>query len=61
MIAVIFEVIPNENKMDEYLEIAGELKNHLQKIDGFISIERFSSLAEEGKYCRYLFGAMKRL
>jgi heme-degrading monooxygenase HmoA len=49
MIAVIFEVIPNEKKMDEYLEIAGELKNNLQEIDGFISIERFYSLAEEGK------------
>lgn len=49
MIAVIFEVFPAEGKMKEYLDIATELKLQLEKIDGFISIERFSSLAEEGK------------
>ncbi len=49
MIAVIFEVLPAEGKRDEYLNIASELKPHLEKIDGFISIERFSSLVEEGK------------
>ncbi len=49
MIAVIFEVKPKNNKMDEYLALAAELKQHLKTIDGFISIERFSSLSEEGK------------
>jgi heme-degrading monooxygenase HmoA len=49
MIAVIFEVLPAEGKMDEYLEIAAGLKPQLEEIDGFISIERFSSLVEEGK------------
>lgn len=49
MIAVIFEVYPAKGKVDEYLEIAKELKPQLEKIDGFISIERFSSLVEEGK------------
>ena len=49
MIAVIFEVYPAEGKMEEYLDIATDLKTQLQTIDGFISIERFSSLAEEGK------------
>lgn len=49
MIAVIFEVYPAKGKIDEYLEIATHLKPILEKIDGFISIERFSSLAEEGK------------
>ncbi len=49
MIAVIFEVFPAEGKMDEYLDIATQLKPELEKIDGFISIERFSSLIEEGK------------
>lgn len=49
MIAVIFEVFPAEGKVKEYLDIAAELKPQLEKIDGFISIERFSSLAEEGK------------
>ncbi len=49
MIAVIFEVYPAKGKVDEYLDIATELKPLLEKIDGFISIERFSSLVEEGK------------
>lgn len=49
MIAVIFEVIPAEGKVEEYLKLAAELKLQLEKIDGFISIERFSSLVNEGK------------
>lgn len=49
MIVVIFEVIPAEGKVQEYLNIAASLKPLLENIDGFISIERFSSLAEEGK------------
>ena len=49
MIAVIFEVIPAAGRVDEYLAIAAELRAELEKIDGFISIERFSSLVEEGK------------
>ncbi len=49
MIAVIFEVYPAEGKTQEYLDIAAELKPLLKNIDGFISIERFSSLAQEGK------------
>jgi heme-degrading monooxygenase HmoA len=49
MIAVIFEVFPADGKVQEYLDIAAELKPLLQNIDGFISIERFSSLVEEGK------------
>ncbi len=49
MIAVIFEVYPAKGKVEEYLDIATDLKPQLEKIDGFISIERFSSLIEEGK------------
>jgi len=49
MIAVIFEVYPDESRKEEYLDIAAKLKPLLEEIDGFISIERFSSLAEEGK------------
>ncbi len=49
MISVIFEVYPAEGEVQEYLAIAAKLKPQLEKIDGFISIERFSSLAEEGK------------
>ena len=49
MIAVIFEVYPADGKVDEYLDIATDLRPQLETIDGFISIERFSSLVEEGK------------
>ncbi len=49
MIAVIFEVFPAEGRVEEYLDIAAELKSQLAKIDGFISIERFSSLVYDGK------------
>jgi heme-degrading monooxygenase HmoA len=49
MIAVIFEVIPNEEKKQEYLDIAASLRPELDKIPGFISIERFQSLNDPGK------------
>ncbi|ESY76685.1 antibiotic biosynthesis monooxygenase [Mesorhizobium sp. LNHC221B00] len=45
MIAVIFEVEPAEGKRDAYLGIAAKLRPLLDGIDGFISIERFQSLA----------------
>ena len=49
MIAVIFEVWPAKGRTDDYLGIAGDLRPQLEKFDGFISIERFSSLTTEGK------------
>jgi heme-degrading monooxygenase HmoA len=55
MIAVIFEVKIQAGKQDEYLQIAAKLREHLVKVDGFISIERFASLSEEGKICSLSF------
>ena len=49
MIAVIFETIPAEGKWDEYLDIAAKLKPVLEKIDGFISVERFQSMVNTEK------------
>ncbi|MEX0759083.1 MAG: antibiotic biosynthesis monooxygenase [Tistlia sp.] len=49
MIAVIFELKPKAEGRAEYLEIAAALRPELQKIDGFLSIERFESLSEPGK------------
>lgn len=49
MIAVIFEVIPNEGKRQEYLDIAANLRPELDKIKGFISIERFQSFHDPEK------------
>ena len=49
MIAVIFEVIPREGRMQSYLDAAAALRPHLDALDGFISVERFQSLTEPGK------------
>ena len=49
MLAVIFEVNPKKEGKSEYLQIAAELRKFLENRDGFISIERFQSLTEEGK------------
>lgn len=44
MYAVIFEVIPYEQGIEAYLDTAATLREDLEKIDGFISVERFQSL-----------------
>ncbi len=49
MIAVIFEVKPHAQRKQDYLDAAAHLREHLQDVDGFISIERFESLSQPGK------------
>ncbi len=49
MIAVIFEVWPASGRKDDYLAIAATLRTELEKIDGFLSVERFQSLADPDK------------
>lgn len=49
MIAVIFEVIPDPDRKQEYFAIAAKLRSELDKIDGFISVERFQSLTNPDK------------
>jgi heme-degrading monooxygenase HmoA len=49
MIAVIFEVEPQPDKREAYLDLAGDLRPLLEQIDGFISVERFESLTQPGK------------
>lgn len=53
MIVVIFEVEPATGRADRYFELAAGLREELEKIDGFISIERFQSLVNEGKYLSF--------
>jgi heme-degrading monooxygenase HmoA len=55
MIAVIFEVWPADGKADEYFGWASSLRANLERIDGFISIERFESLVTKGKYLSLSF------
>jgi heme-degrading monooxygenase HmoA len=50
MIVVVFEVMPNEGRAPEYFDLAGKLAPELEKIDGFISVERFESLSSKGKF-----------
>jgi heme-degrading monooxygenase HmoA len=49
MIAVIFEVWPADGRRDAYLDLAAALAGELNGVDGFVSIERFESLAHPGK------------
>jgi len=49
MIAVIFEVWPADGNKQTYLDIAASLRPELERIDGFISIERFQSLSDQTK------------
>ncbi|MBX9651277.1 MAG: antibiotic biosynthesis monooxygenase [Xanthobacteraceae bacterium] len=49
MIAVIFESWPAPGKMQTYLDMGARLGPQLEKIDGFISIERFQSFSDPGK------------
>jgi heme-degrading monooxygenase HmoA len=49
MIAVVFEVWPASGRKEDYLAIAATLRGELERIDGFISVERFQSLTDPGK------------
>lgn len=49
MIAVIFEVLPAEGRVADYLDIAAEMRPMLDAVPGFISVERFQSLTNSRK------------
>jgi heme-degrading monooxygenase HmoA len=49
MFVVVFEVQPKPGREQDYLELAASLKPALEEIDGFISVERFRSVAAPGK------------
>jgi heme-degrading monooxygenase HmoA len=49
MFAVIFEVQPKADRWDDYLGLAGSLRPDLEKIDGFIANERFTSQCRKGR------------
>ncbi|MBL8568536.1 MAG: antibiotic biosynthesis monooxygenase [Phreatobacter sp.] len=49
MIAIIFEVRPADGRKEAYLDIAAKLRVELEKIDGFIAVERFQSITDPGK------------
>ena len=41
--------MPREGCRDAYLATAAALREHLERIDGFVSVERFESLTQPGK------------
>jgi heme-degrading monooxygenase HmoA len=49
MIAVLFEVYPKAGCEGEYLDAAAILRPLVEKVDGFISVERFRGVNPEGK------------
>jgi heme-degrading monooxygenase HmoA len=49
MIAVILEAWLAPSGRQAYLDLAQQLRAELEAIDGFLSIERFTSLAEPNK------------
>lgn len=55
MIAVIFEVEPLDGKLQTYLDLAASLKADVEAHDGFISVERFESITNPGKYLSLSF------
>ena len=55
MIVVVFEVTVKEGVGQRYFDLAAELRPELEKIDGFLSVERFESLTNPGKYVSLSF------
>jgi len=49
MVVVIFEVSPAPGRRQDYLDLAAKLRPELERVDGFISVERFASLTDDNK------------
>lgn len=49
MFVVVFEIQPKEGREQDYLDLAASLKPEVEQIEGFISVERFQSLARPGR------------
>ena len=50
MIVVLFEFEPDPSFEGRYFELAGMLREHVEQIDGFISVERFRSTSDSGRF-----------
>ncbi|MEX1081005.1 MAG: antibiotic biosynthesis monooxygenase [Halofilum sp. (in: g-proteobacteria)] len=55
MVVVVFEVTMKEGRSQEYFDLAAELRRELERVDGFINVERFESLVTPGKYVSISF------
>lgn len=50
MVIVVFEFEPMPEYVDRYFELAGALRSEVEQIDGFISVERFESVNQSGRF-----------
>ncbi len=55
MHVVVFEISMKEGAQDQYFDLAASLRPEVEKIDGFISVERFESVATPGKFVSISF------
>ena len=55
MIAVIFESWPRAGSGETYLEMGQRMSSLVEGFDGFISIERFESVTQPGKFVALSF------
>ncbi len=55
MIAVIFEFTPREGRFVDYKTLAEGLADDVRNADGFLSIERFESISNKGKFVSLSF------
>lgn len=55
MIAVIFEAEPRAGQSSAYFDTAATLRPMVEQVDGFISIERFESVSQPGKFLSLSF------
>ena len=55
MIVVIFESWPRPGSAETYLEMGQSMMSLVEGFDGFISIERFESVSEPGKFVALSF------
>jgi heme-degrading monooxygenase HmoA len=55
MIAVIFEFTPAEGRFADYKTLAEGLGEEVRGFDGFLSIERFESITNKGKFVSLSF------
>ena len=55
MIAVIFEVTPKDGQKGNYLDIAATMRPIVDKVEGFISVERLQNLTTQQNFYLSLF------
>lgn len=49
MVVVVFQVTMRDGQAQAYLDLAAALREEVERIDGFLSVERFESLSTPGK------------